>query len=196
MAHKNSHLPPGEQRQARLAGITALKAAWRLALFAAAALALAGGLTGFDAGASMARDGQEPAPAAPAARTGETTAEQAGDRAVIVSGPGEVTELWSGKVLTATFRAGMCFSADGRARGVLLLRHANGQEDVYHLKGTIRSNTFDLAHSSGHVFAGRLTGPHSMEGRVTLKNGLRLSLEGTRTLDVPLVAEDCAPLPQ
>lgn len=206
MTHKNGHRPPGKPRRARRAraGVAAwkaawteaLKAAWQAALFAVAPLILAGGLTGFDAGASMARDGQEPAPVAPAARTGGTTAEQAGDRAVIVSGPGEVTELWSGKVLTATFRAGMCFSADGRARGVLLLRHANGQEDVYHLKGTIRSNSFDLAHSSGHVFAGRLTGPHSMEGRVTLKNGLRLSLEGTRALDVPLAAEDCAPLPQ
>lgn len=200
MAHKNGHLPPNERRQACLPGITALKggckAALKAALFAVAALALAGVFTGFDAGASMAREGQEPAPPAPAARTGGTTAEQTGDRAVIVSGPGEVTELWNGKVLTATFRAGMCFSADGRARGVLLLRHANGQEDVYHLKGTIRSNAFDLAHSSGHVFSGRLTGPHSMAGTVTLKNGLRLSLEGARALDVPLAAEDCAPLPQ
>ena len=114
----------------------------------------------------------------------------------ITSGPGEVTELWTGRVLTATFRAGMCFSADGKARGVLLLRHANGQEDTYHLSGSIRANAFDLSHSSGHSFTGRLTGPRSMEGRVRLKNGLRLSLEGERTPDVPLLAEDCAPLPR
>lgn len=114
----------------------------------------------------------------------------------ITSGPGEVTELWTGKVLTATFRAGMCFGADGRARGVLLLRHANGQEDTYHLHGSIRANAFELSHSSGHSFTGRLTGPRSMEGRVRLKNGLSLSLEGERTLDVPLLAEDCAPLPR
>ncbi len=114
----------------------------------------------------------------------------------ITSGPGEVTELWTGRVLTATFRAGMCFSADGKARGVLLLRHANGQEDTYHLSGSIRANAFELSHSSGHSFTGRLTGPRSMEGRVRLKNGLRLSLEGERTPDVPLLAEDCAPLPR
>ena len=113
---------------------------------------------------------------------------------VIKSGAGEVTELWTGKVLTATFRAGMCFGADGGARGVLILRHANGQEDTYHLYGHIRANAFDLSHSSGHSFTGRLTGPGSMEGRVKLKNGLALNLEGTRERDVPLAADDCAPL--
>lgn len=105
----------------------------------------------------------------------------------------EVTELWTGKVLTATFRAGMCFRADGKARGVLILRHANGQEDTYHLYGHVRANAFDLTHGSGHSFTGRLTGPKSMEGRVKLKNGLSLNLEGTREQDVPL-ADDCAPL--
>ena len=114
--------------------------------------------------------------------------------ATITSGSGEVTELWTGKVLTATFRAGMCFGSDCKARGFLILRHANGQEDPYHLYGSIRANAFDLSHSSGHSFTGRLTGPHSMEGRVKLKNGLSLNLEGERSLDVPLAAEDCAPL--
>lgn len=110
------------------------------------------------------------------------------------SGSGEVTELWTGKVLTATFRAGMCFRTDGKARGVLILRHANGQEDSYHLYGHIRDNAFDLTHTSGHSFTGRLTGPGTMEGRVKLKNGLSLNLEGKRARDVPLAADDCAPL--
>ena len=118
----------------------------------------------------------------------------AGAQKTITSGPGEVTELWTGKVLSATFRAGMCFGADGKARGVLILRHANGQEDPYHLYGHISANAFELTHSSGHSFTGRITGPRSMEGRVKLKNGLTLNLEGERTLDVPLAAEDCAPL--
>ena len=120
----------------------------------------------------------------------------AGAQKTITSGPGEVTELWTGKVLTATFRAGMCFGADGKARGVLILRHANGQEDPYHLYGSIRDNAFALTHSSGHSFTGRITGPQSMEGRVKLKNGLTLNLVGERSLDVPLAAEDCAPLPE
>ena len=125
--------------------------------------------------------------ATPAAETAPKT---------IKSGSGEVTELWTGKVLTATFRAGMCFRTDGRARGVLILRHANGQEDTYHLYGHIRANAFDLTHGSGPSFTGRLTGPASMEGRVKLKNGLSLNLEGKREQDVPLLAEDCAPLPR
>ena len=120
----------------------------------------------------------------------------AGAQKTITSGSGEVTELWTGKVLTATFRAGMCFRTDGRARGVLILRHSNGQEDTYHLYGSIRDNAFDLSHGSGHTFTGRITGPRSMEGRVKLKNGLSLNLEGKREQDVPLAAEDCAPLPR
>lgn len=127
---------------------------------------------------------------------GATLRAAAGAPKTIKSGSGEVTELWTGKVLTATFRAGMCFRADGKARGVLILRHANGQEDTYHLYGHIRANAFDLTHTSGHSFTGRLTGPASMEGRVKLKNGLALDLEGTREQDVPLLAEDCAPLPR
>ena len=113
---------------------------------------------------------------------------------VIRSGSGEVTELWSGKVLSASFKAGMCFDAQGKARGVLKLRHANGQVDVYHLYGTIRDNQFDLAHSSGHFFSGRLNEPLRMSGQVRLRNGLKLSLEGQRELDAPLLRSDCAPL--
>lgn len=119
-----------------------------------------------------------------------------GGPAVIKTGPDGVTELWEGKVLTATFRAGMCFDAKGRARGVLVLRHASGQEDVYHLYGTIKNNAFELSHGSGHTFNGTLTGPDKMEGKVRLKSGMRLSLEGKRSRDVPLAAEDCAPLPK
>lgn len=114
----------------------------------------------------------------------------------IVSNPSETTEFWQGKVLTATFRAGMCHAPDGKARGVLYLRHANGQEDTYHLYGTIKNNEFRLSHSSGHVFSGKFSGGNNLEGKAKLKNGISLSLKGTRTLNVPLVAKDCAPLPQ
>lgn len=113
----------------------------------------------------------------------------------ITSGNGQITELWEGKVLTARFRAGMCFGTDGKAKGVLLLRHANGQEDVYHLYGTIKNNAFNLSHSSGHYFNGHLKGPDSMEGNVKLSNGLKLSLKGKRIRDARLMAPDCAPMP-
>lgn len=113
----------------------------------------------------------------------------------IRSGPQVSTELWEGKVLTATFRAGMCFEADGKARGVLILRHAKGQEDVYHLYGTMHDNEFSLSHSSGHKFSGSLENPEKMEGKVKLGNGIRLSMKGIRRKNVPLAAPDCAPLP-
>ncbi len=115
---------------------------------------------------------------------------------IVKSGSGEVTELWQGKVLTAKFRAGMCFAQNGKARGVLLLTHANGQTDTYHLYGTIKNNEFNLSHGSGHVFTGKITGKNSMEGKVRLKGGMSLNLKGARTIDAPLQAEDCAPLPQ
>lgn len=112
----------------------------------------------------------------------------------IKTGSGIVTELWEGKVLTATFRTGMCFTPNGIAKGVLILRHANGNEDTYHLNGTIKNNEFELSHLSGHVFNGQLTGPEEMVGTVKLANGLRLSLKGKRIKDAELIAEDCAPL--
>lgn len=108
-------------------------------------------------------------------------------------GPGEVAELWHGKILTASFRTGMCFDATGKARGVLLLRHRNGQQDAYHLYGTIRNNEFSLSHSSGHQFNGQLTGPTTMKGRVHLANGMNLNLEGHRVQDARLEGDDCSP---
>lgn len=113
-----------------------------------------------------------------------------------VTGPEHSTELWEGRVLTATFRAGMCFAPNGAAKGVLLLKHANGQEDAYHLYGRLQDNEFTLTHSSGHFFSGKLTGPDSMEGKVKLKNGLKMSMKGKRIRNAPLLAEDCAPLPK
>lgn len=114
----------------------------------------------------------------------------------IVSNPEVRTEYWQGKVLTASFRAGMCFGRDGKARGVLLLKHSNGQVDEYHLYGSIRGDEFELSHSSGHIFKGSLVSPDRMEGRVKLKHSISLGLKGERRLNVPLLAEDCAPLPQ
>lgn len=107
-----------------------------------------------------------------------------------------ITELWEGKALTARFRVGICYQKKGRAMGVLLLRHANGQEDVYHLYGTLENNEFNLSHSSGHHLSGKLTGADSMQGKAKLKNGLSFSLSGKRYVNVPLIASDCAPLPQ
>lgn len=107
----------------------------------------------------------------------------------------EKRELWEGKALTATFKVGMCYAANGAARGVLVLRHRSGQEDQYHLYGTVRDGHFELAHSSGHHLTGDLTGPASMKGRAKLKNGLALTLSGKRIQDAKLAPEDCAPLP-
>lgn len=112
----------------------------------------------------------------------------------IKSGDGRDTEFWEGKILTAKFRAGMCFEPDGKARGVLILTHHTGREDTYHLYGTKLGDKFDLSHSSGHYFKGTLKSPGEMEGNVKLSNGMKMSLKGSRKQNVTLKAPDCAPL--
>lgn len=115
---------------------------------------------------------------------------------VVTSGNGLTTELWEGKALTARFRVGICYNKKGKANGVLLLRHRNGQEDTYHLVGTFRNNEFYLTHSSGHKMSGSVTGRTTMQGKAKLANGLSLGLKGKRTLNARLAASDCAPLPE
>ena len=107
--------------------------------------------------------------------------------------PGEKSEMWEGRVLGATFRAGVCYNARGKARGVLLLTHASGQTDTYHLDGSLSGGKFELRHGSGHVFSGSLDSSTTMRGKVKLANGLRLSLKGRRVFGRRLAA-DCAPL--
>lgn len=111
-----------------------------------------------------------------------------------VSNASKTTELWEGKAMSATFRVGMCYTPSGRAWGVLVLRHRNGQEDQYHLYGTLRDGFFNLSHSSGHTLRGEITGRDSMEGKARLSNGMSLTLSGKRRVNVPLAASDCAPL--
>lgn len=111
-----------------------------------------------------------------------------------VTDANHVAELWEGRALTARFRVGMCYNKQGKAWGVLLLRHARGQEDVYHLYGTMRNNQFDLHHSSGHYLSGTVNDNGTMRGKAKLGNGMKLSLSGTRKVNVPLRAEDCAPM--
>ena len=91
---------------------------------------------------------------------------------------------------------GLCFSADGKVRGVVHLRLYNGKVDVYHIVGSVQNNEIQARHSSGHTFKGRLVSASKVEGVIKLKNGMKVRLEGTRTHDVPLAPENCAPLPQ
>lgn len=114
--------------------------------------------------------------------------------ATVVTGPKYRTELWRGKVLSASFRAGMCFAPNGYAKGVFILRHANGDEDVYHVKGHWENDEFYLEHGSGHKFSGRLGDDGSVKGKVRLNKGISLNMSGKRKLNVRLIAHDCAPM--
>ena len=110
--------------------------------------------------------------------------------------PVEVRELWTGSLYSSTYRVGVCISAQGTVRGVVQLRLYNGKVDVYHIDGTVLNNDIEAHHSSGHKFKGRLVSADSVEGVISLKNGMNVRLEGKRAHDVELAPEDCAPLPQ
>ena len=107
--------------------------------------------------------------------------------------PDEYTELWYGSVLTASFRVAVCVKPDGALRGVVYLKPLSGDVDVYHIYGPLENNSFRATHSSGHLFTGRLTGPDTMEAKIRLSSGKKLSLEGRRKHGVK-VTSDCAPL--
>lgn len=108
----------------------------------------------------------------------------------------EASELWTGELYTSRFRVGLCFSATGKVRGALFLRRADGQIDEYHFNGTVHNNHIEAHHSSGHTFAGRLVSHDRVEGRISLKNGMKIFLEGKRHQDAPLNLDDCSPLPE
>ena len=110
--------------------------------------------------------------------------------------PVEVRELWTGSLYSSTYRVGVCISAQGTVRGVVQLRLYNGKVDVYHIDGTVLNNDIEAHHSSGHKFKGRLVSADSVEGVISLKNGMNVRLKGKRAHDVELAPEDCAPLPQ
>ena len=108
---------------------------------------------------------------------------------------GETTELWTGALYSSTYRAGLCISADGRIRGGLFLRLANGQIDEYHFRGNVKNNHVEAYHSSGHSFVGQLVSHDKVTGQISLKNGMRFSLTGQRKQNVALNYSDCSPLP-
>ncbi len=106
---------------------------------------------------------------------------------------GESTELWEGKVLSATFAAGICTKPGGAVRGVFLLTHRSGDTDVYHVYGYRDGNMVEVRHPSGHVFRAEVAPDGTLEGRARIKNRISLTLKGRSTPGVPL-SDDCAPL--
>lgn len=102
-------------------------------------------------------------------------------------------ELWTGKLYSSTFRAGVCVNAEGDVRGVLLLRLKSGKVDIYHFEGKMTGDEITARHSSGHKFRGNLTGGDAVAGEITLKNGMRLEMRGRRTHGVPLAEDTCRP---
>ncbi len=137
-----------------------------------------------------------PQAAPQAAQGADASAASAAQEQPDSGNPVEVRELWTGSLYSSTYRVGVCFSAQGKVRGVVHLRLYNGKVDVYHIDGTVQNNEIEAHHSSGHKFKGRLVSADAVEGVISLKNGMNVRLEGKRTHDAPLDPEDCAPLPQ
>ena len=157
--------------------------------YAALCLALFAGFSVYTVRAAEAA----PVPAPAAASAAGPTSAQKSDAS---GSPVEVRELWTGSLYSSTYRVGVCVSAQGNVRGVVHLRLYNGKVDVYHIDGTVQNNDIEAHHSSGHKFKGRLASADTVEGVISLKNGMNIKLEGKRAHDVQLAPEDCAPLPQ
>ena len=139
----------------------------------------------------------ETASATPVAPTsGPVSVPTSAQESAASGSPVEVRELWTGSLYSSTYRVGVCFSAQGKVRGVVHLRLYNGKVDVYHIDGTVQNNDIEAHHSSGHKFKGRLVSADTVEGVISLKNGMNVRLEGKRVHDVELAPEDCAPMPQ
>ena len=136
--------------------------------------------------------GQQAAPPAAVSISGPVS----GQEPAASGSPVEVRELWTGSLYSSTYRVGVCVSAQGKVRGVVQLRLYNGKVDVYHIDGTVQNNDIEAHHSSGHKFKGRLVSADTVEGVISLKNGMNVRLEGKRVHDVELAPEDCAPMPQ
>ena len=136
--------------------------------------------------------GQQAAPPAAVSISGPVS----GQESAASGSPVEVRELWTGSLYSSTYRVGVCFSGHGNVRGVVQLRLYNGKVDVYHIDGTVQNNDIEAHHSSGHKFKGRLVSADTVEGVISLKNGMNVRLEGKRVHDVELAPEDCAPMPQ
>ncbi|MGN0009129.1 MAG: hypothetical protein ACI33N_05695 [Desulfovibrionaceae bacterium] len=103
---------------------------------------------------------------------------------------GNLREVWTGSLYSSTFRAGVCTRPDGSMRGVLLLQLANGDVDVYHVHGKKHGDELQATHPSGHSFRGSLDSPTAVQGVISLKNGMNISLRGRRWQQAALPEED------
>ncbi len=107
-----------------------------------------------------------------------------------------IGELWTGSIYSSTYRAGACFSPDGTVKGVLLLKLKNGKVITYHFNGTKDEKGIIRAeHSSGYKFRGKFDSVVDVSGKVTLKSGFKINVEGMRLQNSKLT-ESCGPLPE
>ncbi len=105
-----------------------------------------------------------------------------------------IGELWTGSIYSSTYRAGVCMEPKGLVHGVLILRLRNGDEDIYHFRGTKDiKGILHLKHNDGHSFKGQFDSATAVQGNIKLANGFSIKLTGTREQNV-LLGQSCRPL--
>jgi len=109
---------------------------------------------------------------------------------VCASSGEEQRELWTGRLYSSTYRAGICIKSNGDMHGALYLRQANGAVDRYTVVGKIDGDLITATHHSGHKFKGRFTSKDTVRGELTLKNGYKLKVRAQRSPN-PEVDEFC-----
>ncbi|MDR0466530.1 MAG: hypothetical protein LBH94_04140, partial [Deltaproteobacteria bacterium] len=88
------------------------------------------------------------------------------------AGPDEERrELWTGRMYSSTYRAGVCIRNDGEVYGALYLRQTTGAVDRYTGYGKVAGERVTARHNSGHKFEGRFVSEDTVQGELTLNNG-------------------------
>jgi len=92
----------------------------------------------------------------------------------------ERRELWTGRLYSSTYRAGLCIKSNGDLYGTVYLRQINGAVDRYTIFGKIDGERITARHNSGHEFRGRFLSQDMVQGRLTLKNGYTIDVRALR----------------
>jgi hypothetical protein len=102
----------------------------------------------------------------------------------------ERRELWTGRLYSSTYRAGICIKSDGEVYGAVYLRQVGGAVDRYTISGQVEGERITARDYSGHEFKGRVDSKATVRGKLTLSNGHKLNVRALRGPE-PEVDEFC-----
>jgi len=85
-------------------------------------------------------------------------------------------EFWQATYMLNRISAEVHHDGDAIS-GVVTVRQLSGANSTYHFSGTMQNGVIVASHRDGYVFRGRLVCQGKIEGVLTTKNGMPISLE-------------------